>query len=288
MAVVDALRLADRFQPGPWLVAAATLIALVAAITGWCALADLLDAAATEHDRVLALSEALTAANGTTTQQDAWREELLHDMRNTIAGLRAALHTLETYDADLDTATATQLRQAALHEIEHVEHLLADQGQDGGVVEFEVAEVVRTTVQTRRATGQAVRLLGSAGLVRGRPGDLATVLQNLLVNAAVHAPGSPVTVTMVAADTQVEISVSDRGPGLEEEEAARAFARGARGDRSAGSGLGLYVARSLMQRSGGDVELRNRVDGATFVVVLPGVERRWAGSTGPAERTSAR
>jgi signal transduction histidine kinase len=273
MAVVELFRLLQHHGGGAGaLVAASSLTALVAALTAWCALADLLDAAAAEHDRVRALAEALTTANTAATQQDAWREELTHDMRNTVAGLRAALHTLESYD--LDVTTATQLRRAALHEVDHVEHLVTGRDRDGELVEFAADDVVRTAVQTRRATGQEVRLAGRAGLVRGRPGDLATVLQNLLVNAAVHAPGSPVTVTVARTDAVVEISVSDRGPGLCEQEATGVFERGARGSRSSGSGLGLYVARSLMQRSGGDVELRNRVDGATFAVLLPAVERR--------------
>ena len=118
--------------------------------------------------------------------------------------------------------------------------------------------MVHDIVRIRRAAGQVVRLTGSAGVVRGRPGDVATVLQNLLVNAAAHAPASPVTVTVAdadgaGADGMVEVRVSDRGPGLTPEEATHVFDRGARGAHSGGSGLGLYVARSLMRRSGGDV-----------------------------------
>ena len=100
--------------------------------------------------------------------------------------------------------------------------------------------------------------------MRGRPGDLATVLQNLLVNAAVHAPGCPVTVQLVAGPSQVEIVVSDRGPGLTAAQAATVFDRGVRGADSPGSGLGLYVARTLLRRHGGDVELRQREGGATL------------------------
>jgi two-component system OmpR family sensor kinase len=256
------------------LLEAALLNGLLAAVTAWCALADLLDAAASEHERVNALSSALAVANRSATERDAWREEVRHDLRNTLAGLRAALHTLETYDGELDPATAASLRRAALDEVGHVEHLVGDDRLDDSPMVFELSEVLRTAVATRRATGQDVRLHGSAGLVHGRPGDLATVVQNLLVNAATHAPGSPVTVTVVPTGSHIEVSVSDRGPGLTAAEAAAAFTRGAHGERSAGSGLGLYVARSLMQKVGGDVELRNRVDGATFVVVVKAVERR--------------
>jgi two-component system OmpR family sensor kinase len=274
MAVVELMRLLDQVWPGRWLLGAALLNALLAAVTAWCGLADLIEAAASEHERVDALSSALAVANRSATERDAWREEVRHDLRNTLAGLRAALHTLETYDGELDPATAASLRRAALEEVGHVEHLVSDDRLNDSPMVFELSEVLRTAVATRRATGQDVRLHGSAGLVHGRPGDVATVVQNLLVNAATHAPGSPVTVTVVPAGSHVEISVSDRGPGLTEAEAEAAFARGARGASSTGSGLGLYVARSLMQKVGGDVELRNRVDGATFVVVVKAVERR--------------
>ena len=274
MSVVELMRLLDHLWPGDWLPGAALLNALLAAVAAWCALADLLDAAACEHERVNALSTALAVANRSATERDAWREEARHDLRNTLAGLRAALHTLETYDGDLDRSTAASLRRAALEEVAHVEHLVSDERQDASPMVFELSDVLRTAVATRRATGQDVRLHGSAGLVQGRPGDFATVVQNLLVNAATHAPGSPVTLTVVPAGSHIEVSVSDRGPGLSKAEAEVAFTRGAHGARSTGSGLGLYVARSLMQKSGGDVELRNRVDGATFVVVLRAVDRR--------------
>ncbi len=275
MGAVELFRLLDTAFGGPWLTAAALLSALLGVVACWAALRDLFDATAAAHQRAADLSTALTHANAAATAHDAWREELTHDLRNALVGLRAALHTLATYDDRLDPTTARQLREAAAEEVAHLEHLVegADRQE---VVDFEVASVVRTVVRTRRATGQQVRLAGSAGVVRGRPGDLATVLQNLLVNAAAHAPGSPVTVQLSTLDGRVEVAVTDRGPGLTETEAARVFDRGVRGAASGGSGLGLYVARTLMRRHGGDVELRSRVGGASFVVVLPVVERRTA------------
>ena len=273
MGLVELMRLLDLADPGIWLPAATVLLSLVALVTAWCAAGDLSEALSAERDRALALSRALSAATEAATRHDAWREELTHDLRNAVAGLRAALHTLEAHGAALDPAEAAQLRAAALDEVGHLEHLVETGGREE-VVDFEVGSVVRTVVRTRRATGQDVRVHGTAGVVTGRPGDLATVLQNLLVNAGVHAPGSRVTVRLGMLENDVEIAVSDRGPGLGPAEAEQAFARGARGPGSPGSGLGLYVARSLMRKHGGDVELRSRVGGATFVVTLPAVERR--------------
>jgi signal transduction histidine kinase len=275
MAVVELMRLLATAQGDGWLVAAAVLSAAVATLTAATALHDLVEAAGTAHRRAVDLSTALATANTVATEHDAWREELTHDLRNALAGLRAAMSTLARYDGQLDELSVRQLRDAALEEIDHLAHLI-DGADDEEVVDFEVAGVVRTLVRTRRATGQSVRLTGTAGVVRGRPGDLATVLQNLLDNAAVHAPGCPVTVQLVAGPSQVEIVVSDHGPGLTAAQAGSVFDRGARSADSPGSGLGLYVARTLLRRHGGDVELRDRVGGATFVVRLPVVERRAA------------
>jgi two-component system OmpR family sensor kinase len=275
MACVELMRLLSTVFDGAWSTAAALLSAALGAITAYTALRDLFEATATVHRRADELSTALAVANAAATAQDARREELTHDLRNALAGLRAALHTLSAYDGRLDELTARQLRDAAAGEVEHLAHLV-DGADHGEVVDFEVAVVVRDVVRTQRATGQRVRLAGTAGVVRGRPGDLATVLQNLLVNASAHAPGSPVTVQLSGTGQHVEITVSDRGPGLSEADAGRAFGRGERGVSSDGSGLGLYVSRSLMRKHGGDVELRGRVGGATFVVTLPVVERRGA------------
>ncbi len=87
---------------------------------------------------------------------------------------------------------------------------------------------------------------GTAGVVRGRPGDLATVLQNLLVNAEVHAPGSPVTVQLVAGPRTGGDRGLRPGPGADRGRGrARSSTAASAAPSSPGSGLGLYVARTL-------------------------------------------
>ena len=275
LGLAEVLRVLAHLQHGLWLLAAAALTLLVAGFAVWFALMELFDAAAGERQRVEALSGALRVAHEAATQHDAWREELTHDVRNALTGLRAALHTLDSYGPQLGEEAAAQLRAAAIDEVGHLEHLVegADRAE---VVAYEATSVVRSVVQTRRAAGQDVKMRGTAGLVTGRPGDLTTVLQNLLVNAGVHAPGSAVTVDLEVHDRRAEIIVSDRGPGIPADGVDQVFTRGARGPHSPGSGLGLYVARALMRKQGGDVELRSHVGGTTFAVVLPAVERRSA------------
>jgi signal transduction histidine kinase len=132
-------------------------------------------------------------------------------------------------------------------------------------VDIVVSDVVTAVAERRRGAGQVVRVRAGVGTVHGRTAELASALDRLLVNAQTHAPGSPVTVQVLAIGSRVEISVSDRGPGLSADVAARIF--GPRGERD--SGLGLHVARSLVAGNGGELVLRSRIGGATFVMSLP-------------------
>lgn len=143
---------------------------------------------------------------------------------------------------------------------------------DDPVSDFDVTDVVTAAARPRLAAGQEIRIRGGAGIAHGRPGDLAAAVEKLLVNAHTHAPRSPVTLHVVAIGSRVEVSVSDRGPGMSAAVAERAF----------GSGLGLHVARALMARNGGDLELRSRIGGATFVLVLPAAADQRTLATVPA------
>jgi anti-sigma regulatory factor (Ser/Thr protein kinase) len=133
-------------------------------------------------------------------------------------------------------------------------------------VDFEVSDVVGDLARRLRSSGQEVRVRGGRGVAHARPDDLAAALDRLLANALTFAPHSPVTLHIVAIASRVEVSVSDRGPGMSAATADLAFGSAEAGR---GSGLGLHVARALMARNGGRLELRNRIGGSTFVVSLP-------------------
>lgn len=269
MAAVQTLRGAAVFHLIPWGLGAAALSAAVGGIALRCALVELFETTTQEQHRIQAVREALDRTEEALSAQDAWREELTHDARNAISGLRAALLTLQRYDEQLDTASADRLRAAVLGEVGHLEHLIVRSDRDD-LVEFDLLEVVRPVVDARRSAGLDVRLGSVACRVLGRPGDLATGLQNLLVNAEHHAPGGATNVQVKEHADQVEIHVEDSGPGVPSEQADGLFARGVRGDSSSGSGLGLYVARTLMRQQGGDLQVRHRRDqGAAFVLSLP-------------------
>ncbi len=112
--------------------------------------------------------------------------------------------------------------------------------------------------------------------VRADRERLAQVLDNLVSNALRYAPGSSeIVVAARAGASEVELSVADQGPGLTEEQRELVFERFYRVDPSrsralGGSGVGLAIARALVELMGGRIlaESEGPGRGATFRVVL--------------------
>lgn len=107
------------------------------------------------------------------------------------------------------------------------------------------------------------------------PVRIRQVLDNLLTNAAVHTPlGTPVSVTVAPTHGGVAVRVSDAGPGIPAADQAQVFDRFYRVDKTrsrdrGGSGLGLAVARSLVQAHGGTLTLTSEPGATTFTISLP-------------------
>jgi signal transduction histidine kinase len=268
MGVAEALRGFDLGLSGVWTFSALLVCMSVAALSTRAALVDLDDAVCADERGRSDLSLELTRVSEEAVELSEWREQLTHDARNACAGLRAALSILERHDARIDPATRERLRLAAVQELGHIEHLLT-RSDDEPSAPFDVSEVVRRVAEVAWALGARVSVQGLPVAAVGRASDVAAVLKNLLVNAQAHAPGSQVRLRVDSDDDNVTVSCSDDGPGLLEDEAARAFERGFRGPTSSGSGLGLHGARQLMLDQGGDLALAPSATGATFVLTLP-------------------
>jgi two-component system phosphate regulon sensor histidine kinase PhoR len=112
-----------------------------------------------------------------------------------------------------------------------------------------------------------------AEMAYGDPAKLHDVLRNLLENATNYSPeGGEITIAATRVDGAVEITVSDRGPGIPEPDLSRIFERFYRVDRSrtrdpGGTGLGLSIVKHLIELHGGRVSARNREGGGASVVV---------------------
>jgi signal transduction histidine kinase len=102
---------------------------------------------------------------------------------------------------------------------------------------------------------------------------LEQVFVNLVENAVRHTPpGTPVRVSATLGDRPgtATVRVMDQGPGLAPEEAERLFEPYIRGHQGGpGAGLGLSIARGVVEAHGGSVVLEPIAAGACFLVTLP-------------------
>jgi len=141
-----------------------------------------------------------------------------------------------------------------------------------------IADVVRTMRAQTEADGQALSEQVPPGLlpIEVEPDRVRQILVNLITNAHEYSPeGASIQVAVQAIGAQVEIAVSDDGPGIPPDQLGRIFERFTRGDagltqRVGGTGLGLAISKSLVEVHGGSIDAESTVgEGSTFRVRLP-------------------
>jgi signal transduction histidine kinase len=144
--------------------------------------------------------------------------------------------------------------------------------------DVDIAELVRDTVATAQVGQDEVRLqasvTGTLRRVRGDRERLRQVLQNMIENAVKYSPvGAEVGVSARPENGLVRVDVRDEGPGIPLEHQKLIFEKFGRAANTAGTpgtGLGLFIARSIAEAHGGELTVRSTPDhGATFTLVLP-------------------
>ena len=146
---------------------------------------------------------------------------------------------------------------------------------DGRSVARDVYEQARVLPLARGCDLQ-LRVGATAADVCGDPRRLHQVLLNLVTNALQHAPtGGNVWLTVDRDSGKVIVQVADDGPGIPAEHLAHVFDRFYRADTArdredGGAGLGLAIARAIVEAHGGSIRVANAPrGGAVFSVALP-------------------
>jgi|SRR5688572_20936728 len=198
---------------------------------------------------------------------------LVHEVRSPVAALAAVAETaVESPRAEQETLRVlVRLSLAACHAIER---LVMDAAVAS--VHFSPVDLGALTtdaVAAHRARGAEIAVAVEDDLVvDGDPVRLRQVVDNLMVNALVHGGAAGVTVNAARSGGAIHLVVSDAGPGLPAAELDRIFEVGARlQEDKPGSGLGLALARAIVEAHGGSLSGRSGDGvGATFTVSLPG------------------
>jgi signal transduction histidine kinase len=145
--------------------------------------------------------------------------------------------------------------------------------------EVDLGRLIDETVEAAALAQQEVPVLASVrdGLpaIHGDRARLRQVLGNLIENAVKYSPeGGEVRVAASAGNGAVKINVRDSGPGIPRDQQSRIFEKFGRvdvpGASKPGTGLGLFIARSIAEAHGGSLEVTSGPDqGATFTLTLP-------------------
>jgi signal transduction histidine kinase len=247
-----------------------------------------LEALARTLDRMAErLQSALHAERLAETQRRDLITAVSHDLRTPLAGLRAALEAIEDGVVD-DPRTMRRYAAGMQRQVETLVALVDDLFElvqiDSGAILAESSrarldEVVGSAVAACRAQAKEKGLilehrLDGAGTVLCSP-RLGRVLQNLIQNAIRHTPSNGlVRIEAHRGEEGLEIAVEDTGEGIPPDALEKVFDPFWRGDAARttpGSGLGLALAKRIVEAMGGDITVASApARGSRFAVLLPG------------------
>jgi signal transduction histidine kinase len=138
-----------------------------------------------------------------------------------------------------------------------------------------VDEAVDVAVLAQQEVPVVASVRGALPAIRGDRARLRQVLGNLIENAVKYSPeGGEVYVSAAAANGAVRIAVRDAGPGIPRDQQTRIFEKFGRvdvpGASKPGTGLGLFIARSIAEAHGGSLDVSSGAEpGSTFTLTLP-------------------
>ena len=222
-------------------------------------------------------------------QHDSFINAVTHELKTPVASIRLYLQTLQT--RPVDDAKRAEFYRIMLDDSDRLLGTIEQVLRTGrlGVgshathkVRVDLNEVVRASVERVRNlhrvnTDSLSYEPSGPAAVLGDPDELSAAITNLVENAVKYSgPEVHVTVRTERSGDNLTVRVADRGPGIPKEELKRVFRRfyrvpGPIASRIKGTGLGLFIVRSVAKRHGGRAwaESEGPGRGSTFAIELP-------------------
>jgi signal transduction histidine kinase len=225
-------------------------------------------------------------------RQSNFIDAVSHEFKSPIAALKLYVQTLSRHHV-------TPEQQAEFHCMmledlqrldQLIDHLLDAARLEQTTGQNDVEDVLLDELVTRSARQTCeryqlpdgtIQLKLEPALVRARPADLEIVFRNLLDNAIKYSGEHPQVEVEIRADgnRRVATRIGDNGPGIPTKLRRKIFGRFVRlgselERKTAGTGLGLYIVRTLVKRLGGKIHVHSQPHGkgTVFEVELPGCE----------------
>ncbi|MEP7221208.1 MAG: stimulus-sensing domain-containing protein [Novosphingobium sp.] len=237
-----------------------------------------------------AVSDMASALRHRIDAVESFAADVAHELKNPLASLRSAIETLGKVD---DPALRRQLTEIAAHDVRRIDRLVTEIADASRIdaqlsrtafERLDILALLRALIGARAQSGidgkcrieltcAAQRLMLSGDAAR-----LERVLVNLFDNAVSFSPpGGVIDVDARMADQWLTITVCDSGPGIPPDEREKVFQRfhslrPEDEDFGSHSGLGLAIARTIVEAHGGTLTAQDRPDGQSgccMVIDLP-------------------
>ena len=238
-----------------------------------------------------AISDMTSALRHRIDAVESFAADVAHEIKNPLASLRSALESLDKVE---DPELRRQLAGIAKHDVQRIDRLVTEIA-DASRIDAELSrtafdpidlsKLVHVVVaeRERRGVNRDCRLIisrsgGSEWMVAGDAPRLERVLENLFDNAVSFSPPDGVIeVALSQAEGRIGLTVADHGPGIPDEAREQVFERFHSlrpDDEDFGhhSGLGLAIARTIVEAHEGTLTVRDRADGgdgAVLAIDLP-------------------
>lgn len=237
-----------------------------------------------------AVSDMTTALRHKIDAVESFAADVAHELKNPLASLRSAIETLEKVE---DLQLRRQLTDIAAHDVRRIDRLVTEIADASRIdaelsrTQFEPVDIgalARSIAGERaeRGADQSCKVMVKAAnrrfMVNGDAARLERVLHNLLDNAVSFSPaGGAIEVAISRGNGRVHVKVSDEGPGIPPEARAKVFERfhslrPEGEDFGSHSGLGLAIARTIVEAHDGMLSACDRTDGkpgACLAIDLP-------------------
>ena len=243
-----------------------------------------------------ALSDMSTALRQRIDATEAFAADVAHEIKNPLASLRSALDGIDNIT---DPGLRGELMDVAKADVQRMDRLISDISEASRVdsqlakAKFElidVGDMVEQLLQAREHRGHDgkvkiafARPRKGVAVILGEDMRLERVFNNLIDNAVSFSPpGGIVEISATRTDSEIIIRVTDQGPGVpvsERQDIFRRFHTERPPSESFGkhSGLGLAIARTIIEGHEGSIEVRDRDDGgqgACFEIAIPSPESK--------------
>jgi signal transduction histidine kinase len=216
--------------------------------------------------------------------RDEWSAIIAHDLRQPVSAIALASERLMKLHEHDPSDSERRIIERVVRASGHLDRMISDL-MDASLIESDRLSLRRRLVDAGALVAAIVESAGATAdrEIRVRPDGaheawldedrIRQVLGNLLSNAQKYGtPGTPIDIELARRDDEIEIVVSNEGPGIPADRLPLLFSRfeRARETRTPGLGLGLYITKGLVDAHGGRIWAESTPGRTTsFHVVLP-------------------